>query len=392
MQYQDIITFAQAHSTEDPLRLILQQKRYPQIDLSLVAQQIEGQRQAQTKWPTLAACTDYFYPPKLNREQSSSEATARYKADLFKQLQCSTFADLTGGMGIDTYFIAQHASQAEYFELNSALFPVTQHNFSALGLPNIVCHNTDSIQYLADSQSTFDLILIDPARRNSTGSRVVAFEDCTPNLLNNLDLLCSRCRHLLVKASPMIDIRQAVQQLNQVSEIHIISVGGECKEVLFLLSKETTGNTQIHCVNLATADPTITFTSAQENDASPIFATAMSPYIYEPNASLMKGGCYNLLSQQYNIAKLARNTHLYTADQLIEDFPGRKFRTIQEVALNAKEIKKIIPEGRAHVVTRNYPLAAADLQKKLKLKEGGNLFIIAATLASRPMGWLCEKC
>ena len=392
MQYQDIITFAQAHSTEDPLRLILQQKRYPQIDLSLVAQQIEGQRQAQTKWPTLAACTDYFYPPKLNREQSSSEATARYKADLFKQLQCSTFADLTGGMGIDTYFIAQHATQSAYFEINSALFPVTQHNFCALGLPNIVCHNTDSIQYLADSQSTFDLILIDPARRNSTGSRVVAFEDCTPNLLDNLHLLRSRCRHLLVKASPMIDIRQAVQQLNQVSEIHIISVGGECKEVLFLLSKETTGNTQIHCVNLATADPIVTFTSAQENDASPIFATAMSQYIYEPNASLMKGGCYNLLSQQYNIAKFARNTHLYTADQLIEDFPGRKFRIIQEVSLNAKEIKKIIPEGRAHVATRNYPLAAADLQKKLKLKEGGNLFIIAATLASRPMGWLCEKC
>lgn len=391
--FEEIIAFAQAHSQDDPLKLVLQQKRYPDIDLSLVAQQLEGQRQAMQKWPALACCEQYFFPPKLNREQSSSQATAEYKAQLFSRLGASSFADLTGGMGIDTYFIGRQAARVDYFELNPDLFPITQHNLAALGQHQIACHNTDSIHHLADHDTTYDLILIDPARRNSMGGRVVAFEDCTPNLLDNLTLLRSRCRHLMVKASPMIDIHQAAQQLGLVEEIHIISVNGECKEVLFLVSGgETIKTVETHCVNLQSADPAITFTTTQESAALPCFATCMGQYLYEPNASIMKGGCFNLLGNQLALAQLARNTHLYTSDALVDPFPGRRFRILQEVSLNAKEVKKILPEGKVHVATRNYPMAAADLQKKLKIKEGGHLFIIAATLGTKPLGWLCERC
>lgn len=391
--FEEIIAFAQEHCQDDPLKLALQQRRYPSIDLGLVAQQLEGRRQALAKWPSLVSCQQYFFPPKINREQSSSETTAKYKADLFRQLNGRTFADLTGGMGIDTYFIGREAECADYFELNTNLFGITEHNLAVLQQTQIHCHNTDSIQHLTEHNTTYDLILIDPARRNDHGAKVVAFEDCTPNLLDNLAMIRSRCRYLMVKASPMIDLRQAMQQLGSVNAVHIISVNGECKEVLFLIpGNQTSHATQTHCVNLESTDCAISFSPEQESLIPPLFASAMGLYIYEPNASIMKGGCYNILGQQFAIAQLARNTHLYTSDTWVENFPGRKFRVLQEIALNAKEAKKALPEGKAHVATRNYPMAAADLQKKLKLKEGGNLFIIAATLGSKPLGWLCEKC
>lgn len=391
--YEEIIDFAQEHCQEDPLELVLQQKRYPGIDLALVAQQLEGRRQAATKWPMLADCINYFFPPKINREQSSSQATAQYKARIFAQLHGNTFADLTGGMGIDTYFIAQQALSADYFELNTELSAIAQHNFSVLGLDNITCHNTDSIQHLASHDGNYDLILIDPARRNGHGAKVVAFEDCTPNLLQHLPMILSKCSHLMVKASPMIDLGKAIQQLGIVKDIHIISVGGECKEVLFIIpSKPIETEPLVHCLNLESSDGELSFGIEQERNTPPLFAATIGQYLYEPNASIMKGGCYNTLGAKYGLSQLARNTHLYTSDTLVEHFPGRRFRIIQELALNAKEVKKVLPEGKAHVATRNYPMAAADLQKKLKIKEGGHLFIIAATLGTKPMGWLCERC
>lgn len=391
--FEEIIAFAQEHSQDDPLKLVLQQKRYPGVDLSLVAQQLDGRRQAADKWPLLADCPNYFFPPKINREQSSSQATAEYKSELFNRLKGTTFADLTGGMGIDTYFIGRNTEHADYFELNPDLYSITRHNLSVLNQSQIDCHNTDSLQYLAEHDTHYDVILIDPARRNSHGGKVVAFEDCTPNLLDNLALLRSRCRYLLVKASPMIDISQALQQLGSVTEISIISVGGECKEVLFLISAdESERPTEIRCVNLQSDDPSIIFSPAQEVNAAPLFATHVGQYLYEPNASIMKGGCFNLLGQQLGLAQLARNTHLYTSDTFMPEFPGRKFHVLQEMSLNAKEAKRVLPESKAHVATRNYPMAAADLQKKLKIKEGGHLFIIAATLGTKPMGWLCERC
>lgn len=394
--YSDILAFAAQHAADDPLRLILQQQKYPDIDLRLVSQQLEGQRQASAKWPTLTRCHSFFYPPKINREQSSSELAARYKAQLFAQLDCSTFADLTGGMGVDTYFISLQALKCDYFEISDTLFPITLHNLSALNATHVCCHHANSIEYLAKHDTCYDLILIDPARRDSQGRKMVAFEDCTPNLLENLPLLLSRCRHLLVKASPMVDIRQALMQLGTVSQVHIVAVGGECKELLFLLPgshfSTSSSEVQFFCTNIKEADAadTITFTSQQESEAHSRFATSMGKYLYEPNAALMKGGCYNLIGQRFDLCQLARNTHLYTSGQLIDSFPGRTFQVLDEFPLNAKHAAKVIPEGKAHVAVRNYPMTAAQLQKKLKLREGGNLFVIAATLGSRPMGWLCR--
>lgn len=393
----EIIAFAQHHHDDEPLKLLLQQQQFPTVDLRLVAQQLEGQRQASAKWPTLARCADYFYPPRLNREQSSSEATALYKAQLFRSLGCHTFADLTGGMGVDAFFLSQQALQGDYFELHADLFALTQRNLQLLGASNLACHQCDSLAYLQSHPACFDLIFIDPARRNSQGRKVAAFEDCTPNLLDNLPLLRSHCRHLLVKASPMIALQQALLQLGSVDGVHIVALNNECKEVLFLLPGTHPAPTPlpdptIHCIHLgANAPADFCFRPQEEAEAVATYASEVGTYLYEPHAALMKGGAYNLVSSRLGLDKLARNTHLYTSCRLLADFPGRTFRVLQPVPLNAKKIAPLLPDRKAHVVTRNYPMAAAELQKKLKLTEGGSLFIIAATLGRTPAGWLCEE-
>lgn len=392
-EFIDILQFAREHRGDDPARLLLQRQRYPGTDLALVAQQLEAQQQASAKWPALAACADYFFPPRLNREQSSSEATARFKAGLVRNPGGGTVADLTGGMGVDAYYMSQEASHVDYCELDPALCAIAEHNFEALGAANISCHTGDSIRFLAESNSIYNTIFIDPARRNRQGGKVAAFEDCTPNLLLHLPLLRSRCRQLLIKASPMIDISQACRQLGAVSHIHIVAVKGECKEVLFAVpgaADTPPASVLVHCVNLPDGTD-ISFTREEEEHAECSYASEMETYLYEPHAALMKGGCFRLLSQRYGIRQLARNTHLYTGGQLIEGFPGRVFRVLQPVAADAKEIRRLVPEGRAHVVARNHPLASDALQRKLKLHEGGSLFIIAATLGLRPATWLCQQ-
>lgn len=387
----DILQFARQHRDEDPLKLLLQQSKYPQVDMRQVVQQIEGQRQASAKWPTLAHCDEVLYPPKLNREQSSSEATAQYKAQLMSDWGGGTVADLTGGMGIDSLFMARVAETVDYCEQNQELCQLAAHNFAALGQHNIRCHSGDSLEWLKSQTNTiYNTIYIDPARRDPKGRKVSAFEECTPNLLDNLALLLSRCSHLLIKASPMIDLYSALHQLGNVADVHIVALNGECKEVLFALNKAAERETQIHCVELRGDFAPIVFLPSEEEKAQTTYASQMGQYLYEPHATLMKGGCFGYISQKYKLQQLARNTHLYTSDILNKTFPGRRFQVLQE--LKPKEASRIIPERKAHVVTRNYPMEAALLQKKLGLKEGGDLFVIGATLATKPTLWLCKLC
>lgn len=391
--FDNILHFADLHSNDDPVKLILQRKRYPDVDLQLVAQQLEGRKQAETKWPSLARCAKWFYPPRINREQSSSENTALYKSLLAEKIAADTLADLTGGMGVDTFFLAPLFKNVTYFEVNASLCDIAKHNFAATGRHNITCLNTDSIRHLDTHPDNYDIIIIDPARRDTQGRRVAAFEDCTPNLLEKMPTLLTHCRHLMIKASPMIDISLSHQQLNTVAETHIVSINSECKEVLFLIHSGTNPDEcTIHCINITHGHTTHhAFTNSSEATAIPKYTSTISQYLYEPDSSLMKGGCYNSICQWFNVSKLARNTHLYTSHQLIPAFPGRCFEIIQNLPLNAKDVRKALPFGHAHVMTRNYPLSAADLQRRLNLREGGDLFVIAATLGSRPQGWLCRR-
>lgn len=401
---REILVFARQHLHEDTARLLLGAARYPDIDMPTAVQQIEGLRMAEEKWPSLARQEEYEYPPRLNREQASSEATARYKASLVASGShpVTRMADLTGGMGIDTLALAAISlPQVDYVERDPALCALMERNCHALGVTNIRCHCADSLKWLAEQQEPFDLLYIDPARRSAAGRKVAAFEDCTPDLLQHLDLLRSRCRQLLVKASPMIDIDRAIAQLGTVSQVHIVAVHGECKEVLFLCGSPC-GEPQITCACIASpsgetsstsisSSSCLTFTRDEEAQAEATYCEAVGRYLYDPHAALRKGGCFRLLGQRYGMPLLGPNTHLYTSPTLLPDFPGRVFEVLQELTLNRKAVRGALPDGKAHVVVRNFPAEAAALQKQLGLREGGELFVVAATLGSRHLGLLCRQ-
>jgi len=388
MDFHSIARFAQAHRGEDAVRLLLQRDRYPEVDLDLAAQQIEALATAPAKWPSLAACPDVVYPPRLNREQSSSEATARYKAALVDPA-LGPLADLTGGMGIDTLFFARRGQPTHYCEQDAHLCRLARHNFATLGQDNITVHEGDSIAWLqAQPEGALGTLFIDPARRDSHGGRVTAFDDCTPDIIPLLPLFRSRAKRLLVKASPMLDIQAALRRLGDVAEVHVVAVGGECKELLFLSGE---GPTEIVCTNLRPGGQDLhRFSLAEEQAAQCPVAGQPLRYLYEPHAALMKGGCFRLIGQWYGLATLDPNTHLYTSDSPVADFPGRSFEVMAVTAPSAKAVKKFFPEGRAHVMCRNFPLRADRLQKQLHLREGGDLFLIAATLLGKPLALVCR--
>lgn len=392
---REMTVFAREHENDDPARLLLSAARYPDIDMAAAVQQIEGRRTAREKWPSLLQYNNYIYPPRLNREQASSEAAAYNKAGIVQDLRkgsCDTLdiADLTGGMGIDCIaFASIPNARVTYIERDAELCRLMEHNIKALGLSNVSVHCGDSLEWLRQQDRRFDLIFVDPARRDNQGRKVAAFEDCTPDILAHQELLTAKSKEILVKASPMIDISLGATQLRNVSDIYVVAVQGECKEVLFRCGKSD-GETLIHCHHLhhGTVDD-FAFTRADEAQAQATYASEMKKYLYEPNAALMKAGPFNMLSQTEKADKLARNTHLYTSDSFIQHFPGRTFSVLAEIKLSRKEVQKCIPGGKAHVVTRNYPVAAAELQRQLGLKEGGDLFVVATTVGTKKRGFVC---
>lgn len=393
------LLFAEEHLHDDTVKLLLSANRFPGIDIAAAVQQIEGKRTAKEKWPSLASCKTYAYPPRLNREQSSSEATARHKSsiagELLQRKEVLYLADLTGGMGIDSIALSKiHPSctlHLDYVECNEELCSLMEWNTQALGITNITTHHSDCLEWIKNVPKHFDLLFIDPARRDAHGKKTSAFEDCTPNIIDNMEALTSKCQWLIVKASPMIDIDLAVSQLKSVVQTHIIAVHGECKEILFICGRSDNEAT-LHCTDINTVTKTLKFTRSAEQQSTGIYCNGeMGKYLYEPNAALMKGAPYKILSERYNIAKLDRNTHLYTSDQWIPEFPGRTFEIEQPVSLNKKQIAQVIPQKKAHVVSRNYPMTSDEIQKKAKLQEGGEKYIIATTVNHTLQAYLCNK-
>ena len=379
---REFIDFVNAHKDEDTARLLLSAARYPSIDMPAAVQQIEGLRTAREKWPGLLACEEFFYPPRLNREQSSSEATARYKASISSDdCHLSTIADLTGGMGVDTLAFAKVAQHVDYVERDPQLCALMEHNLRALRIDNVSVHCADSMEWLT-AAGRYDLLFVDPARRAASGRKVAAFEDCMPNILEHAEMLRMHCRLLMVKASPMIDIDLGCRQLGNVNEVHVVGVKGECKEVLFVCG-EPQGEPRITCEE-------VSFTRSEEAATEARYVKTMGRYLYEPDAMLMKGGPFKIIAVRYGIEQLGHNTHLYTSEKRLDGFPGRVFEVLQELKLSRKEVAAVIPDGKAHVVTRNYPVEAAALQRQLGLREGGDVFVVATSVGDRKCGFLCK--
>ena len=370
------------HLHDDVQQLALQRNRFPQLsdtDFRFLIQQVEGRQRTKDKLPSFAQIEDWWYPVRLSCEQCSSEATARYKAALIAPLQPDVLIDLTAGYGVDTFFMAEHAQEAHYVERNPELCHIAQHNFS-LARPHIRVHNTTAEEFLASLPhllSPHRLIYLDPARRSQSGGKVFRIEDCEPNVTEALPTLRKLTSHIMIKFSPMLDITAAMRALGHDWDTHIVAVNNEVKEVLIL-----TGKGSIYAVNIcATHTDSFVFNDEEEKKAQVSFASDIEQYIYEPNAAIIKAGAYRLIGERYGIKKLDTNTHLYTSDKFLPDFPGRKWQ-VQEVLTKHSALNTKL---KYSILTRNYPLSPDQVRKKLKLQDGDDLYIIGARLQGKPV-------
>jgi 16S rRNA G966 N2-methylase RsmD len=343
-----------------------------------VVVQIEGRQKAKNKLPSWYSNPDVIYPPHLALEQCSSELTAAYKAKL---VEGNTLVDLTGGLGVDSSCFAKQFGRVVYVERQEKLCQLAAHNFEALGLYNIETVNTDALAYL-QKMNPVDVIYIDPARRNSQGGKVFAVSDCEPNIVAVNDLLLSKANKVVVKLSPMLDVYAAMQQLKYPSKVHIVSVGGECKELLLLLERNYCDSVPIHCINLNKIfSQSFIFHRDEEISSTCCFASTLSHYLYEPNASVLKAGAFKTLAVRFGIEKLHPNSHLYTSDKLVSDFPGKIFKICGYSSFNKKDLSLFLKDiKKANICVRNFPVSVAELHKRLHLSDGGNDFLFATTL------------
>lgn len=377
----ETLRFIEEHKEDDTRTLALQGSRYPLIDIPVAVTQIAGRQIAARKVPSWRQVAGLWYPRHLSMEQCSSEVTARYKASLLKG---DTFADLTGGFGIDCAFIAPHFQHADYVERQAELCELAKHNFPLLDLKHITVHHQDGVEYLR-TMSPVDCLFLDPARRDGHGGKTVAISDCEPDVGALESLLVDKADRVMVKLSPMLDMSLALSELKTVCEVHIVAVNNECKELLLLLQKSpVSSDVPIHCEHFASSGGRqhYAFTLAAEKSAPCPLASEVGAYLYEPNAAILKAGAFRLLTQSYSVEKLHVNSHLYTSSAFVSDFPGRCFRVEAVSGFGKKELKAFL-EGmdKANITVRNFPMSVAELRKRLKLKEGGEDYIFATTLA-----------
>lgn len=377
MLSQETKDFISKHRNEDIRSLALQAKRYPGIDVREAVAQIEGWQLAKEKLPEWAATEGILYPPRLSMEQCSSQATALYKARIVKGKQ---MADITGGFGIDCSYLAQKFEKAIYIERNKILCDIARHNFGLLNLNNIEIINGQSEDFF-ERLPHCDWIYADPARRDSSGGKVVALADCEPDIPALEERLLSHCDKAMIKCSPMLDITAACRELHTAIEVHIVAVNNECKELLLILSSEGSNHpVTINCVNiLKESEQHFGCIIGANHNVS--YANSIDKYLYEPNAAIQKGGCDDALSEAYGVDKLHPNSHLFTSSRLIKEFPGRVFTVESSGGFSKSEIKSLLTGIRqANITVRNFPDTVQGLRKRLKIAEGGDTYIFATTL------------
>ena len=432
--------FIRQHQDDDVRQLAFLGSKYPEVDMPFALDQIRGRKMARVKLPRWASLEGIIYPPHISMEQCSSESTALYKAELAARLlglpasSSGTemkaeneieFVDLTGGFGVDfSYIAARLGVKSMYVERQAHLCEAAKENFGRLGLKNAIVKNGDGIEVLhsfhpkkKDAASADDslgitddqprsllktnlglkIIFIDPARRDDAGNKVVSLKDCTPDVTVLQEEMLSKADYVIIKLSPMLDWHRAISELSHVREVHIISVNNECKELLLVLSARNmgemeassadgevkhAGNLRIYCINDAQSFvcDELDMESSQVKIAPSTLEEML--YLYEPNASLMKAGCFGVLSGRYDARMLSKNSHLFVSREPIAAFPGRSFRIIAVSSFNKKELKRHLSGiTKANIATRNFPLSVAELRKRLKLKDGGKTYIFATTLS-----------
>ncbi len=431
--------FILQHRQSNPRDLALQARRYPDVDMPYALNQIQGWQTARQKLPSWAACDGVVYPPHLNMEQCSSEPTARYKQQVVRRWlarlgagqggAATSMADLTGGFGVDFSFTSRCFASATYVERNAALCDVVRGNLPCLGIANaqVMCAEAEDCLATMPQQT---MLFLDPARRDEHGAKTVLIADCTPDVCHLLPLLMSKARFVMLKLSPMLDWHKAIVDLQgTVREVHIVSVGGECKELLLVLSaldgaapSADTGSdgveagVRVCCVDiqakadaegeykrsefcytigdvaentptpetlnsqLSTLNSQLSTQNSQPSTLNPQLSTLNSQFLYEPNASIMKAGCFAELGKAYGIRAISSNSHLFLSADRVEGFPGREFVVEAVTTLNKRQLKETLGSlQQANISVRNFPMSVAELRKRLKLRDGGDTYIFATT-------------
>lgn len=417
------LRFIQEHSEDDVKSLALRAHGLEGVDLPFALDQIAGRQTAKRKLPSWAAVDSVVYPPHISMEQCSSELTALYKKSVLDRLifhssylipHSPFIIDLTGGFGVDFSFMSRGFSRAVYVERQEHLCEMANHNFRCLGLDNVEVECEEAEEYLEYCDNA-DVIYLDPARRDSHGGKTFAISDCTPDVIALLPMLLKKARLVMIKLSPMLDWRKAISDLGEqhILEVHIVSVDNECKELLILLSSHHALSSSLssiapslHCVNISAgalssiAVPLFRqpqcnkrqFVGSESPDNPSI--AAIPAFLYEPNASIMKAGCFDVVADRYpGIVKIAPNSHLFVSDKEIRDFPGRCFAIEKTTTMNKKELRSALAGiTSANISIRNFPMSVADLRKRLKLKDGGNTYIFATTTEDGAhMLYICAK-
>jgi len=383
--------FIRQHREENIHDIALKHASLKEVDLPFALQQIEGWQKARRKLPSWAACDGLLYPPPLSMEQCSSETTAQYKAELCRKIagkspSPTTLTDLTGGYGVDFAFMAQLFDKSTYIERQAVLCETARHNFHLLELNNAMVIEGDSMA-LIDHLEPQTLLYADPARRDGQGKRTFAIADCTPDLLANREKWLSKARYTLLKLSPMLDWHKAVSDLNKgldkpiVKEVHIVAIGNECKELLLLVSaQDSTDGLKVTCVN---DGQIFTYMEGESTSQTGYAEPQEGDLLYEPNAAIMKAGCFTQLANRYQQPLIAPNSHLLVAAQPLNDFPGRSFTIDHITGLNKKALQPLLQRiNKANIAVRNFPLTANELRKRLHIGDGGDVYIFGTTTGS----------
>jgi len=382
----EVQQFIQEHLHTDLSKLIFKGSPFSEVSIQEIATQIAAKKKAKSKLPSWFSHQNIYYPPKLNLEQTSSEITANYKAQL---VSGSSLVDLTGGFGVDSWAFSKKIAKLVHCEINEELSAIAQHNFNELGQTNCSFFHGDGLRILKESSNKFDWIYIDPSRRIETKGKVFLMSDCLPNVPEELDFLLSKADHILIKSSPLLDLTSSIHELSFVKEIHIVAVENEVKELLFLVQKGFEGAIQIKTINYAKEQIQVLdfpYSSKSSSEYS-----APKTFLYEPNAAILKSGGFHEVSKQFDLFKLHPNSHLYTSEKLI-DFPGRTFSIEMVLPYDKKALKKALGTDKANITTRNFPESVEQIRKKNKLKDGGEHYLFFTTnLNNLYIVLICKK-
>lgn len=387
--------FIRAHAAEPVERLaLLAAKQLPRDEAAYALRQIEGRQRLRPKVPSWAACDALRYPARLALEQCSGEAAARYKAGVAARLLSGgrgrLLADLTGGFGVDFFFVSRLFDRAVYVERNAELAAVATHNLPLLGAENVDFIVSDAVGYLRE-MPTVDLLFLDPARRDAAGRKTVLLSDCEPDAVALLPLLRRKCRFLMLKLSPMLDVERALGELGVVTEVHVFAHRGECKDLLLVADMEraaagapTPDEAAVFCV-----EDDAVFAYRRGDEAAVAlgyparFGSLVGQYLYEPGPSLLKAGAFRLAAERFGLQKLHPNSHLYVSSELVLGFPGRTFRVDRESGFGKRELRAFAAgAGRANLAVRNFPADVATLRKRLGVRDGGPEYWFATTLGT----------